>query len=214
MRTIRTSWLLVTVALSALVAGSAGAQGRGPALFRFGSEGMLLAVPAVQTELKLTDEQKRQAADLLQKQRADLGEFVQRLQSATAEDRSKMLAEWQADQAKKVAAVLNPDQQKRLHQLSLQQQGFTAMVAPAVQTDLKLTAEQKARVDELLRAQQMALQNLFQGGGGITAETRQKLQALQKETNDKLRAVLTDEQKTRWKEMLGTPFNFPAPPPR
>src|SRR6185369_9627651 len=99
MRTIRTSWLLVTVALSALVAGSAGAQGRGPALFRFGSEGMLLAVPAVQTELKLTDEQKRQAADLLQKQRADLGEFVQRLQSATAEDRSKMLAEWQADQA-------------------------------------------------------------------------------------------------------------------
>ena len=52
---------------------------------------------------------------------------------------------------------------------------------------------------------------------GMSADDRAKLmtkmQDIQKASGDKMLAVLTDAQKTQWKEMQGTPFTFPAPTP-
>ncbi len=35
---------------------------------------------------------------------------------------------------------------------------------------------------------------------------------MRKQTEDKIAAVLTDDQKKQWKDMTGAPFTFPAGP--
>jgi len=37
-----------------------------------------------------------------------------------------------------------------------------------------------------------------------------KMQELRKQADDKIAALLTDDQKSKWKDMIGTPFTFPA----
>jgi hypothetical protein len=38
---------------------------------------------------------------------------------------------------------------------------------------------------------------------------RAKMDEITKKTNEKIEAVLTDEQKKQWKELCGAPFKFP-----
>ena len=40
---------------------------------------------------------------------------------------------------------------------------------------------------------------------------RTRMEALRKQTDEKITALLTDDQKKQWKEMLGAPFTFPTP---
>src|SRR5262249_24628995 len=112
-------------------------------------------------------------------------------------------------------AILNADQQKRYRQLVLQRQGMSALTEKAVQDELKLTDDQRSKVQEIVSAQQAEMRSLFQGGGGGDREAmRQKFQEMQKQRDEKLAALLTDDQKKQWKEMLGAPFTFPAPTAR
>jgi hypothetical protein len=55
---------------------------------------------------------------------------------------------------------------------------------------------------------------LFQGGGFGSPETREKMQMLNKEATEKAAGILTDEQKSKWKELTGEPFNVPLGGPR
>ncbi|HMC90517.1 MAG TPA: hypothetical protein VKI17_13265, partial [Gemmataceae bacterium] len=48
--------------------------------------------------------------------------------------------------------------------------------------------------------------------GGDQAEARKKMAAVQKETMEKITAVLTDDQKKTWKEMTGEPFEYKPDP--
>src|SRR5437762_1150898 len=132
MTTMRTGRLRAVLALSLLAAGSAMAQGPGGGFRgggfpgggppgRGGGAGMLLNVPEVQTELKLTNDQKAKIADLGQQAQQAFQEIRQKLQDATPEERQQLFAdlqktmgEMQANQAKQLAAILTPVQQKRL----------------------------------------------------------------------------------------------------
>jgi hypothetical protein len=55
---------------------------------------------------------------------------------------------------------------------------------------------------------------LVQGGGdGDREAMREQMTRLRKRTAKKIAAVLTDEQRTWWKELTGPPFTFPTDPP-
>ena len=94
-----------------------------------------------------------------------------------------------------------------------QQQGLTAVLADkAVADELKITDEQRTKIQTIVDDQRNAMRELFQGGGGGDRQAMmQKMQELRKQTDDKIAAVLTDDQKSKWKEMTGAPFTFPAP---
>ena len=49
---------------------------------------------------------------------------------------------------------------------------------------------------------------LFQQGGDRQA-AMEKMQAMTKESDAKILALLTDAQKTQWTQMTGTPFTLP-----
>src|SRR5207245_2781460 len=89
--------------------------------------------------------------------------------------------------------------------------GANLLRMPEVQAELKITDEQRTKIQTIVDDQRNAMRELFQGGGGGDRQAMmQKMQELRKQTDDKIAAVLTDDQKSKWKEMTGAPFTFPA----
>jgi hypothetical protein len=170
-------------------------------------------MPEVQAELKLSDEQKTKLTEMLGQQRGGRrggGQF----QDLSREERQRQLAERREAQQKQLAAILNADQLKRYRQLELQQQGMSALRQTAVQDELKLTADQKSKVEAALQEQAQAMRDARQDAAGDRAAIRAKTAEIRKKSEEKLGAILTEEQKTQWKAMLGAPFTFPTAPGR
>jgi Spy/CpxP family protein refolding chaperone len=212
--------LLAMLMLSAsMTANAQRGQGRGG----FGGGGglQLLRIPEVQKELKMTE---AQIAKIDAKQ-DEVRESMRSLGGGgnfgdmTPEERQKFIAKMQEIQSKAANDILTDDaQKKRFRQLELQRAGSNAFTRADVATELKLTDDQKKQIADLQSKSQQEMQGIFQGAGDprdMTAEERQKMQAkmqdLQKATGEKITGVLTDAQKTQWKEMIGAPFTFPPP---
>jgi Spy/CpxP family protein refolding chaperone len=218
-------WRGAALALGAtvLLAGSAMAQRGG---FGFGGRGRgggpdMLSMPEVQTELKLSDEQKTKVMTLLDQLREERQQQGQELRDLSQEERQKRGAEMRAAANKLVNAILNADQQKRYRQLRLQQQGMSALTEKDVADELKLTDEQRTKIQGIQDEQMANMRSAFQRGGGDGGRpdfsaVRQRMEAMRKQTDEKIAAVLTDDQKKQWKDMLGASFTFPAngPGPR
>lgn len=215
---MRGTWKSVGLALlaSVVIAGSASAQGRGfGGRGGFGAAGgaMLLRMPEVQAELKLSDEQKTKLSEMFAQQRGGRqggGQF----QGLSREERQRQMAERREARQKQLAAVLNADQLKRYRQLELQQQGMAALARTEVQDELKLTADQKSKIEGALREQSEAMREARQSAAGDRNTMRSKTAEVRRQTEGKLNAILTEEQKTQWKAMLGAPFTFPTAPAR
>lgn len=201
-------WRIWCAGMAAVTLAACGAQAQAP-FGIFGGRMFMLRRPEVQTELKLTDDQKKQLMEAAEKLRASGQDLREKLQNASQEERMKILADRTAEETKVLSGILNKDQQGRLRQIVLQQQGLMAAGQPDVADEIKLTDDQKAKVREILAQHRQSVQGLFQGG--VNADAREKFVALAKETNGKIEAVLTADQKTRWKEMQGPEFKFQAP---
>jgi hypothetical protein len=215
MRTL--SKTIVALGLVALLAGPALAQqGRGGGRgFGGGGIGMLLSNASVQQELKLDATQTEKAKALADKLREKVTSATSGLEGqerfAKIREMSKEL-DHEANQGAK--EFLKPEQVKRLHQIHHQVQGAQAFADEHVQNRLKLSDAQKSAINEVLQASREKMQSIFQDSQGDREGMRTKMTELRKETLSKAEGKLTDEQKTTWKEMLGSPFEikFERPP--
>ena len=193
------------------------------------SPAALAANPAVQKELKMDEEQVKAIKDKVppvgfgggrfgkgkteptpeQKERAE--KFMAKLEKLVDVPEDKLEAkirETFKDEiegpTKEVEKILKPEQMTRLRQIARQQGGPAAYLMHQNAQDLKLTDDQKKKIKDITDELQKDTMALFQGG--FSAETREKMQMLNKEAADKAAGVLTDEQKSRWKELTGEPF--------
>jgi hypothetical protein len=203
-----------------MAAGAALAQGPGGFGRGFGGGfGMsgLLMIPEVQQEIKLDEAQKDLLMQLQQEMRERGRQQFQDFQNLSQEERGRRMAAFRTEQDKKIVEILEPNQVARLKQLDLQQQGLRALGREDVANNLKLTADQKTKVQEALRGEGEAMRAMFQNGGfnfrEATPEQRQefqkKMQDMRSGTDAKLNAVLTAPQKEQFKNMQGAPFKFP-----
>ncbi|UKT64637.1 hypothetical protein [Pedobacter mucosus] len=67
---------------------------------------------------------------------------------------------------------------------------------------LKLTEDQKTKVMEIYTTQNAAMAKDREAAGGDMSGMREKMTKMTAETNTKIEAILTDEQKTAFKVML------------
>jgi Spy/CpxP family protein refolding chaperone len=195
----RLAQLVLALAALALLAGPALAQ-RGRGMFGGGSPAMLLTQKSVQEELKLTPEQVKKVEAFAAKQR----ETFQGLRDLDQDARREKMQQLAKEGEQTVKDTLNADQQKRLRQISLQQQGAFALANPQIAKKLGLSDDQQAKIKDVMADAQEKMRDAFQGG--FNDETRKKMQEIRKETNTKALAVLTDEQKAKWKAMTGKRF--------
>lgn len=198
----------LTVGLVAIAAGPASAQqGRGG---MGGGGAMLLVNKGVQKELKLNDEQTEKVETFAREWGAKMREEYQGLNDLSEDERRTKMQELNKGRAealhKGLAEIMKPEQHKRFEQIDLQVSGSNAFATPKVVEGLKITDEQRAKirqVNEDLR-QTMAdaredFQNDREGAMKQIAEGR-------KAAIEKVMALMTEEQKSSWKEMTGEPF--------
>lgn len=226
----RVSTAMLAAVLAACLVTSAGAQGgQGRRGGGFGGRGgfgggglMMLRSADVQKELKMTQPQ-------IEKLDAKQQEVFQAMQDArqgidfqnmTDEQRQAFQKKMGDIQTKAVTDVLDTTQQKRFHQLELQQQGGNALLRnKEVAEAIKVTDDQKSKLQAIQQAAQEEMRNNrpdFSGGQPSPEEMQKfmtKMQEMQKATNEKMLAVLTPVQLAKWKELTGEPFKgqFMAP---
>jgi Spy/CpxP family protein refolding chaperone len=167
----------------------------------FGGPLFLLGQKSVQEDLKLSEEQVKKVTELQEKQR----EAFQGLRDLSQEERRAKMQEMNQANEKAVAGILNAQQQKRVKQIGYQLNPGRALSQKEVAEALKLTDEQKDKLKTIQEEAGKEMRELFQGGGD-REEAAKKMREIQKSSQEKMMGVLTDEQKTKWKELAGTPF--------
>jgi Spy/CpxP family protein refolding chaperone len=192
--------VVVAVAVVAMTAPAARAQGRR------GGGGMgaafLLGQKSVQEELKLSEDQITKVKEIQEK-----GQEARRglRDIADENERRQKAQELAKADEKAIGEVLKPEQVKRLKQIELQfsmRRGPQAFANEEVAAALNLTAEQKEKlktINDDFRKETEPLR-------GFSEENRKKREELAKAANDKVMGALTDEQKTKLKELTGEPF--------
>jgi len=170
--------------------------------FGRGDPAMLLRQESVRKELKLSEDQTKKVEELSETMREKFRDAF----SLEGEERGKKMQELRAENEKAVAKILKPDQVKRLKQISYQQQGGRAFTDPEVAKALQLTDDQKKEIQKINQDTFAQMRELFQPGSPPDEETRKKMTELQTAAADKIVKLLTNEQKTRWKDLQGERF--------
>ena len=157
----------------------------------------LVGMPEVQKELHLTDEQKTKAQKLLEAQQ-------EKMQAAFAngppQDREKFREQMDAAASESLKAfgeLLEPAQSQRWEQLRLRREGTAGLIRQEIVEKLKLTEDQQKRLAELDRPR----------GGFFNFPSPEE----NKKREADAFAVLDESQQKQWTELLGAPFEFPAP---
>jgi Spy/CpxP family protein refolding chaperone len=211
---------MATCLTACLVASTSSAQpaggrfGRGMG-FPGGERMMLLANEKVQQELELVDEQKQQIKEISDNLRTELqGAFAggQDLSQEEREKRRTQVREKTQEASKKLDELLLPHQTERLKQIVLQVQGPRALADEEVAQTLNLSEEQKKQLTSIQEETQRQMRELFRAGGGQDGDRQAafaKVREAQQAASEKMLAVLTDEQRTKFEEMKGEAFEIP-----
>jgi Spy/CpxP family protein refolding chaperone len=214
----RVSWMLAALAMVAVMADVAQAQGgrrgRGRGGFgRYISQVQLVAeADEVRTALNVTPDQEEKIEtinDELRDARREAfggggggGDF-----RAAMEQMEKLNQEASA----KLAEVLEADQQKRLLGISIQVNGAAALNEPAVATQLEITDEQKTKLGEVRESNMEAGREAFRDLRDQDLsqdEMREKMREIQQEGDKKLLAVLTSDQQAKLEQLKGEPVEI------
>jgi Spy/CpxP family protein refolding chaperone len=184
----------------------------------------VLSNPGVQKELNLKDEQISKLKDALTKVRDNHKDDIANFAKMSKEQQAKLFKTYAEESNKAIAGVLDDKQLKRFKQISWQLSGSSALQDPELQKELKLTDEQKKKLDGVFDDANNKLQDLNKKLQELTKnretnpekykELQKKYEELQKDIEKKANDVLTEEQKKSFKELLGKPFQSGVPQPR
>jgi Spy/CpxP family protein refolding chaperone len=199
--------MALTLGAAVLIAAPVQAQGfRGRGMGGGGGY-MLLSNKSVQQELKLEGDQAEKVSKIV----TDIGaKFREKIQDIPQDERREKMPELMRasnEEAKSaLKGELKPEQTTRLEQIIRQQQGVQAFADPTTAEKLKLTADQKAKIQEINQESGEKMREIFSSAGDDRAAAMEKMQTLRKESFKKAHAALTDDQKKSWKELTGEPF--------
>jgi len=216
----------MAVTLAAGLVGLAVAQQRQPGGGfggGFGQTGpaQLINSKTVQGDLKATEEQVTKLKEWAKAWVTKSEEMRrEKMKEVPQEERFQKGAAIQAEINKEayteIGKVLDEKQVKRLKQIELQMAGTRAYSQKDVAEALKITEEQVGKIREIGTASLKDRQELaeeygisFGKGGGTKLEGdklkeyQKKSEAINKDVATKTEAVLTDEQKKKFEEMIG-----------
>jgi len=172
------------------------------------TEATLLSSKKIQDELKLTDAEKEKVTKLSEKRRELMkgafkdGKIDQDVMTKANEEMKK--------ETDAVIKELKPEQSKRLKQITLQAglqfSGPRVFTREEVQSELKFTDKQKDLVktsaDDVTKDSQEIMKDAGRDREKMTAAL-EKVNALNKEANDKILKSFSADQTKTWNEMLG-----------
>lgn len=163
-------------------------------------EVMLVRQKSVQEDLKITPEQSEKIHSFADKQWKKV-RAMKNLSKAEQDSGFKDMAKANQEFLKN---TLSPQQCKRLNQICMQLAGLLWVMRSDVAAEMNLTAEQKQKLRQLHSEAHKEAQDTFRSNNGAVQE--EKFREMRQSNRKRLMSVLTDEQKSKWKEMAGPAF--------
>lgn len=117
----------------------------------------------------------------------------------------KQFAEMTRENEQFLDQVLKPEQRKRLDQITLQVAGLLWVTRKEVASELHLTDEQIQQAKALQLKAREEVHEMVHGPGAANRE--EKMKELRATSRKRLMEIFTADQRARWKEMTGEPFD-------
>lgn len=176
----------------------------------------LFGVRAVQKELNLTEDQRAKIDDLIAKMEAEietnLKELDQKKSDVTAAETAALSEEIVntavAKYGPKMHEVLDADQVKRIWQIGAQSAGGEVFNNAQVRKTLKIKRDQLIKMAELSDAVANKLAPMIKNSTKSADEIESEIERENKELFQSMLAVLTSEQRTKFDELMGKPFDI------
>ena len=165
---------------------------------------VLAGQESVQAELKLTDAQKKQLADLQDEAERTRPEFPQG--GPPSEEFFETMRKRNAEMDEKVGKAIDEPQLKRLKEIRLQNAGAAGLLDEEVAKTLNITDEQKSKVQEIQQSSFEAMRQAREQNQGAPEAMIEQMTKLRKEIREKALALLTAEQRKKYDELAGAPF--------
>lgn len=180
----------------------------------------LLGIEQVQKEIGLEGAKLEAVKEVIAAQREkqrNLFTGGQNLRELSEEARATAMAEMREkrqalskETEEALSQHLTAAQKSRVDQIQLQLRGIRALDDADVVAKLELNEVQQLEISEILEQQGTAMRELTQRGRDAGregfAQIRERTEALQKSTEEKVMAVLTQPQRTKFNELKGAPF--------
>ncbi|MDB4679519.1 hypothetical protein OAE80_00890 [Planctomycetaceae bacterium] len=191
-----------------------------------GSVTNLVGIPQIQKELDLSDDQRKQIADqvksmqlYLRQQFTDVRKLPRAEQSAKIRELKVATSPFVNEQQAKILEVLTPSQRNRLTGISMQYRGVESLLDDQIADLLGLTKEQREEIlmitedldITLATERQKMVSQQFEERQKGRNEFLKKMQRLRKQAEEKMLAVLTEEQRERFELLQGEKFRVRRP---
>jgi len=161
---------------------------------------ILLRHQSVRDALKLTADETRKIDDFTEQQ----WKKAQRAEDLGPQESEREFARLTRENDRFLDQVLEPDQHKRLDEITIQVAGLLWVTRTEVASKLGLTEEQKTKAARYQKEARAEMEELLHS---TTRQDRHaKLRELRSTSRKRLMDLLTDDQETKWKEMAGEPF--------
>lgn len=162
---------------------------------------MLLRQKSVRDELKMKNDQARAIHNFGDQQ----WKKAQEIEKLAPDQRRARYDVLTRENEQFLNQSLDPNQRRRLDEVSLQIAGLLLATSPRVATQLRLTPQQQ---QELMRHQNEARNELNEAVRAKGKEGREeRMKQLRETSRKRLLEVLTDEQEQKWKQMTGAAFD-------
>src|SRR5262249_50967694 len=164
---------------------------------------ILLRQKSVQDELKLGEADVKKIREFTDKEYDEM----EKAMKLGKEERRKKFKELGEKNKKFLKENLKPEQIKRLNQITMQCTALMQLRRPSVIKALKLTREQRRKINKLRREAREKLSTFLdeKDREGLS----EKFKKLREETKKKVLAILTAKQKEKIREMVGEEFKGP-----
>jgi Spy/CpxP family protein refolding chaperone len=210
--------LVSVVALLLCVTDSSGQATQQPNGPTGGFPDQLLQHREVQEELKLTGGQVQRINEMRHAVHEKHREELDKLRDLGPQERHREQAVLDGaisrEMMQALSRILEPAQFGRLEQIHRQQQGLRVFSDPGVDKILRLTNKQKQNIkklsDDAANEARMLFRTAAQNG---FQETLKKIETVRQKAIERCVALLTDEQRKAWKDLIGEPFEVKSAPP-
>ena len=196
-------------------AGAGGGLGRSVAMPGGANYVLVLMSPAVQTELKMTEDQKTKVFELAREAQQKGRVMMQSMFQAGGNAQVLMSAGMRLRQENEAAGarILKPEQKSRVDEIMLQIEGPLAVARPEVAARLNMTPKQNQQVQvtqmQMFQAlREMAMAQGGNNGFGPAGLPREAINQVRRAANQQLGRILDAKQRFNFDKMLGEPFDL------
>ena len=170
----------------------------------------LIAMPAIQQELGMSESQVERSGAVAQRMNARFQQDMSKLEGLNDDQKMKRvmtLAEPHYQEGmKELRGFLKPDQLDRFDQILFQQRGPMAILEPKIVETLQVTNAQAQQVAQLVAQANTEQNQAEQAAGKGSKAAAIKVEAIAADANEKVYDILSPEQKRKWSRIVGRPF--------